>query len=95
MSTQILTKPPTITVALKQISPLMIERLHILRQEIEAGQGQGELTPEQASLLYDVCQALGMTESETLHVLGEKYLQWLDRPAAVATINVPQELLNA
>jgi len=55
-------------------------RLRGLRREIEVGQ-DGALTEDQATLLTDVCQVLGIThDSEIYYVVGEAFANFIAAP---------------
>jgi len=55
-------------------------KLRKLRLEIEQGQ-DGALSEEQAALLTDICQALGIVQdSETYYVVGEGFASFVAAP---------------
>jgi hypothetical protein len=56
----------------------LLTNLRQLRQRLEAG--TGGLTEEQALLLNDVCQALGLGDSETYYVVGDSFPFFIDMP---------------
>lgn len=49
----------------------------------EADEGDGGLLMADVFLLFDVCQALRLSEGEAQHVLGASYLMVIDEPIMV------------
>lgn len=55
-----------------------LAQLRQLRRELEEGE-EGLLTAD-ACLLFDVCQALQLSDGEAQHVLGASFLMVIDAP---------------
>lgn len=56
----------------------LLLKMRQVRQDLEAE--TGGLTESQALLLTDVCQALGMCDSETYYVVGDAFAWFVDVP---------------
>lgn len=68
-------------------------RLRLESEMAENGQ-RGWLTRDQAALLADVCEAMGLSESDTYYVVGPAYMDLMDGRQYWPTVEVPASLVE-